>query len=51
MGNCSKSPMNKYRIQTLDGSLFNFSSDEVDRFLKELPHYDGRKTYGFGFAN
>ena len=25
---------NNYRIQTSDGSLFNFSSDEVDRLIK-----------------
>ena len=41
---------NKYKIQTSDGSLFNFSSDEVDKFLKESPHFDGRKTSGAGFA-
>lgn len=41
---------NKYKIQTSDGSLFNFSSDEVDKFLKESPHFDGRKTNGAGFA-
>jgi len=41
---------NKYKIQTSDGSLFNFSSDEVDKFLKELPRYDGRKSNGAGFV-
>jgi hypothetical protein len=41
---------NKYKIQTYDGSLFNFSSDEVDKFLKESPHFDGRNTSGVGFA-
>lgn len=41
---------NKYRIQTSDGSLFNFSSDEVDRFIKETPRFEGRKTSGAGFA-
>jgi len=41
---------NKYKIQTSDGSIFNFSSDEVDRFLKESPRYDGRKASGMGFA-
>lgn len=41
---------NKYKIQTSDGSLFNFSSDEVDKFLKESPRYDGRKSNGGGFA-
>jgi hypothetical protein len=41
---------NRYKIQTSDGSTFNFSSDEVDKFLKETPHYDGRKASGAGFA-
>jgi len=41
---------NKYRLQTSDGSIFNFSADEVDKFLKESPRYDGRKTSGIGFA-
>lgn len=41
---------NKYRIQTSDGSLFNYSSDEVDRFLKVAPQYEGRKSNGMGFA-
>lgn len=41
---------NTYRIRTSDGSLFNFKSDEVEKFLKESPLYDGRKTNGFGFA-
>jgi hypothetical protein len=41
---------NKYRIQTSDGSLFNFQAEEVDKFLKESPRYDGRKTDGAGFV-
>jgi len=41
---------NKYRIQTSDGSLFNYSADEVDRFLKESPRFEGRKLSGVGFA-
>ncbi len=41
---------NRYKIQTSDGSLFNFSSEEVDKFLKEIPRYDGRKANGAGFA-
>lgn len=41
---------NRYKIQTSDGSLFNFSSDEVDKFLKESPRYDRRKSNGAGFA-
>jgi len=41
---------NRYKIQTSDGSLFNYSSDEVDKFLKESPRFEGRKTSGAGFA-
>jgi hypothetical protein len=41
---------NNYRIQTSDGSLFNFSSDEVDRLIKESPQFDGRKPDGIGLA-
>jgi len=41
---------NKYRIQTSDGSIFNFSSEEVDKFVKESPQYNGRKTSGAGLA-
>jgi len=41
---------NKYRIQTSEGSLFIYSSDEVDKFIKEAPRFDGRKTSGIGFA-
>jgi hypothetical protein len=41
---------NKYRIQTSDGSIFNYTADEVDRFLKESPRFEGRKTSGAGFA-
>lgn len=41
---------NKYKIQTSDGSLFIFSTEEVDRFTKENPVYTGRKAAGAGFA-
>ena len=41
---------NNYKIQTADGSLFNFKSDEVDKFLKENPKFEGRKTTGAGFV-
>jgi hypothetical protein len=41
---------NKYRIQTNDGSIFTFASDEVDRFNKEIPKFEGRKTSGPGFV-
>jgi hypothetical protein len=39
-----------YRIQTSDGSIFVFKTGEVDKFAKESPVYDGRKSSGFGFA-
>ena len=41
---------NNYRIQTSDGSLFNFPSDEVNKFIKESPGFDGRKPNGVGMA-
>jgi hypothetical protein len=41
---------NKYKIQTADGSLFNFSADEVEKFTKEIPTYSGRKPSGIGLA-
>jgi hypothetical protein len=41
---------NRYSIQTSDGSIFNFDSEEVDKFIKETPRYEGRKTSGPGFA-
>ena len=41
---------NVYRIQTSDGSIFNYPANEVDKFLKEMPRFDGRKTSGAGFV-
>ena len=41
---------NVYKIQTSDGSLFNFRSDEVEKFVKETPRFESRKTSGPGFA-
>ena len=40
----------QYKIETSDGSLFIYSSDEVDKFIKENPFFDGRKENGVGFA-
>jgi hypothetical protein len=40
----------QYKMQTAEGSIFMFKTDEVDRFAKEAPLYDGRKKSGFGFA-
>jgi hypothetical protein len=39
-----------YKIKTPEGSIFIFSSPEVDKFVNETQFYDGRKKSGFGFA-
>lgn len=41
---------NQYKIKTPDGSLFIFSSTEVEKFVNEEILYDGRKKRGLGFA-
>jgi hypothetical protein len=41
---------NQYKIKTKDGSLFSYPAQEVDKFIKENPAFDGRKTNGVGFA-
>jgi hypothetical protein len=41
---------NHYKIKTPDGSLFIFSSAEVEKFANETVVYEGRKKKGFGFA-
>ena len=41
---------NLYKIQTSDGSLLIYPSSDVEKFLKEAPLFEGRKTSGFGFA-
>jgi hypothetical protein len=40
----------QYKMQTADGSTFNYKADEIDKFTKETPQYDGRKVTGFSFA-
>ncbi len=40
----------KYKIQSSDGSLFIYSSAEVEKFVKENPLFTGRKPAGMGFA-
>ena len=47
MENYLKYPKTSTGFQTSDGSLFNFSTDEVDKFVKEIPHFDGRKNRRF----
>ena len=39
-----------YRLQASDGSIFVYKTGEVEKFAKESPLYDGRKSGGFGFA-
>jgi len=41
---------NKYKIRTSDGSIFIYSSEEVEKFVNEVPSFEGRKKYGFGFG-
>ena len=41
---------NIYRFQTSDGSLFKYTSEEVDKLTKETPSFSGRKPGGAGFA-
>jgi len=40
----------QYKMQTAEGSIFMFKTDEVERFANEAPVFDGRKKSGFGFA-
>lgn len=40
----------QYKIQTQEGSIFIFKSEEVERFANESPQFDGRKKSGFGFG-
>jgi hypothetical protein len=40
----------QYKMQTSDGSIFIYKSDEVEKFAKESPFFDGRKDHGLGFA-
>ena len=41
---------NQYKLLTADGSLFIFSDQEVDKFIKESPLYEGRRVKGIGFS-
>lgn len=40
----------QYKMQTSDGSTFMYDAEEVDKYSKESPQFDGRKTEGFSFA-
>lgn len=39
-----------YKMQTSDGSVFIYKSEEVAKFAKETPFFDGRKESGVGFS-
>jgi hypothetical protein len=41
---------NQYKLKGSDGSIFIYSSDEVDRYAKEAPEFAGRKKAGMTFA-
>jgi hypothetical protein len=41
---------NQYKIRATDKNIFVFKSDEVDKFLKEVTVFGGRKKNGFGLA-
>jgi hypothetical protein len=41
---------NQYKIKTSDGSLYVFSSQEVDKYLKETAQYVGKRKKGPGFS-
>ncbi len=40
----------QYKMQTSDGSILIFPSLEVEKFTKEMPYFNGRKTNGFSFS-
>jgi len=40
----------QYKIKTSDGSVFIFTTPEVDKFINEDIKFDGRKESGFGFV-
>jgi len=40
----------QYKMQTADGSLFIYKNEEVDKFAKESPYFEGRSSSGFSFA-
>jgi len=40
----------QYKIKTADGSIFIYSSPEVEKFINDTPLFDGRKKGGVGIA-
>lgn len=49
-GNLIEIVSDQYKIKTSDGSIFMFSADEVEKFIKEAPSQDNRKMNGAVFA-
>jgi len=41
---------NQYKLKGTDGSIFIYSTDEVDRYAKEVPEFAGRKKTGITFS-
>jgi hypothetical protein len=41
---------NQYKIRTSDGSIFVFAAEAVDKYVKDVHAFDGRKKGGIGFA-
>ena len=41
---------NQYKIRTSDRSVFVFPTEEVDKYIKETPGFEGRKKKGIGLA-
>jgi hypothetical protein len=40
----------QYKIKTSDGSIFIYSLPEVEKFVNEIPQFEGRKKSGLGFV-
>jgi len=49
-GNLIEISDNHYKMQTSDGSTFIYKSEEVDKFAKESPGFEGRISNGFSFG-
>jgi len=41
---------NQYKVRGKDGSLYIFPADDVDKYQKDIPLFEGRKLQGFSFA-
>ena len=41
---------NQYKVKGKDGSLYIFPADDVDKYQKDIPLFEGRKLQGFSFS-